>query len=295
MKRILFCFVLGLVMSSISSCYEDFIDDYEYSSVYFSSQKPFRTVISGRDMSIKVGVAIGGKRNVSGDEWAEYKLDESLLEGTGLEMLPEEYYSLADNNKMTVSSNLPIADVAVHFTDEFYNDPKTVAKHYALPFRIVDASVDSVLRDKDYSIVAIKYVSTYSGAYYVSGEISEISNDGQIVTEQYGSIDLSGNIIRNLQTVSHSELYRQGLGNMSDNNDKERLAISFNHDNTISLSSPEGCIPIFEGSGSYDESGERLEVNLQYKFVKDGKTYSVQERMIRRQDPIKDLRFEEWK
>ena len=46
-------------------------------------KKPLRTLVADTDMSIKVGVAIGGKREVHTDDWATFEIDPSLLDGTG--------------------------------------------------------------------------------------------------------------------------------------------------------------------------------------------------------------------
>ena len=106
--NILYCVLCVILMSS---CYEDYTKDYNYSTAYFASQKPLRTVIADRDMQIRVGVAIGGKREVDMNDWAEFEIDPALLTGTGLEVLPKEYYTLSDNNLFRVSKNtLAVAD-----------------------------------------------------------------------------------------------------------------------------------------------------------------------------------------
>ena len=40
-------------------------------------------MIADRDMQIRVGVAIGGKREVDMNDWAEFEIDPALLTGTG--------------------------------------------------------------------------------------------------------------------------------------------------------------------------------------------------------------------
>ena len=113
MKRLNILWI-GLISVLMTACYDDYEKDYDKSSVYFASQKPLRTLVADTDMSIKVGVAIGGKREVHTDDWATFEIDPSLLEGTGLTLMPENYYQLANPNKMTISNpNLAIADVKV--------------------------------------------------------------------------------------------------------------------------------------------------------------------------------------
>ena len=61
-KTIISAAALLALVPALTSCYEDFLDDYNYTAAYFASQKPLRTVIADRDMTIRVGVTIGGRR-----------------------------------------------------------------------------------------------------------------------------------------------------------------------------------------------------------------------------------------
>lgn len=266
--------------------------------VYFASQKPLRTVIADRNMNIKVGVAIGGKREVDTKDWAEFRILPNLLEGTGLELLPESYYKLSDESRFYVSKpTLAVADVQIDFTEDFYNDPKAVSTHYALPFKVVASSHDGVLEGKEYSIVAIKYISKYHGTYYVKGKVSTLDNAGNVIqTEDYAVSDLSKNITRNLTTVGRYSVSRTGVANRPVDAANEKVKLTFNDDNTVTVETADGGIAISNGSGTYnyDESTFDMTVNLNYEYELSGTKYKVEETLIRRQDPLKDLRFEEW-
>ena len=86
--------ILLALTTCLASCYEDYTHDYETTNVGFALQNPLRTVISDRDMPIYVGVSLGGKREVDMNDWAKFTLDASLLEGTPLTLLPEEYWKI---------------------------------------------------------------------------------------------------------------------------------------------------------------------------------------------------------
>lgn len=290
MKRIITIIAVLAACVSATSCYEDFIDDYKFSAVYFASQKPLRTVIADRDMLIKVGVTIGGKREVDTNDWADFTIDESLLEGTAFTAMPEEYYELSHPSRMNVSkANLPIADVAISFTDAFYNDEKAIGKHYAIPFKLVDSSTDSLLQDKTTSIVAVKYISTWHGTYYVKGQVKAAGEDKATV---YSNPDLSKNITRDLTTVSRNVLIRNGVANTTAANEKIRL--TFNENGTVTVDTAEGGIAVTGGTSTWEESGDRIVIKLAYSYEKGGVTYEVAEELHRRQDPLNDLIFEEW-
>lgn len=295
MKKINIGWYCMMCLLLMTSCYEEYAKDYEYSSTYFASQNPLRTVIADRDMSMKIGVAIGGKREVNTSDWAEFEIDLSLLEGTGLTLLPPEYYTLSDPNTFRVSkSSLAVADVTICFTDAFYADENSTKVYYALPFRITNSSLDEVLEGKETSIVAVKYISTYHGTYYVKGKLKELNTAGEVVdTKIYEHKDLSQNITRGISTLSKNELVREGVADYPIVS-TENVKMTMQPDRTVIVETLDGGLEITDGSGIFDDTKERLEISLKYRFKKDSKQYEVEETLIRRQDPLNDLRYEEW-
>lgn len=296
MKILKYYFTALMSVLTFTSCYEDYTDDYSESRAYFSSQKPLRTVIADRDMNIKVGVAIGGKREVDTKDWAEFSIEPGLLEGTGLTLLPKSFYKLSSENRFSVSKpTLAVADVQIDFTEEFYNDANAVNTYYALPFKVTSSSLDGILEGKDYSIVAIKYISKYHGTYYVKGKMTTTEN-GEEKIINYSEGDLSKNITRNLSTLNRNSLFKQGLGNRPVGNGNEKLKLTFYDDNTISVESGDSNVPVTNAQGTYtyDDKTFEMTIKLLYTFTVGGQEYKVEETLIRRQDPLKDLRFEEW-
>lgn len=296
-----------MIMISATSCYEDFINDYEYSSIGFSSQEPLRTVIADRDMTIAVGGAIGGKRGVDKNDWAEFKINPELLDGTGLHILPESHYTLSDKSMMRVSkSTIPVADVTISFTEEFYKDEKTAKLYYALPFEIEASSLDSILAGKETSVVAIKYISTYQGDYFYSGRIQEFNSDGIAVSDITSFKNKNDNTVKKLETISTNKLCLYGLGNVlydAANNVKDvKMNLTLNDDNTVSCSKAEAGVDLLEGKGTYEYSYDeenldsKMIIKISYKYKRGGKIFSVDDEILtRRQDPYRELRFEEWK
>jgi len=296
-KIIMFLFSLF----SLSSCYDDYVDDYAYSITYFSSQKPLRTVIADRNMTIKVGVSIGGKRAVDLSDWAKFEIDSTLLVGTTFTLLPEEYYTLSDSNTFRVSNkNLPIADVVISFTDAFYADSNSANKFYALPFKLTESSLDSINPLLSTSIVAIKYISTFHGAYYLKGTLSELDGTGNVISEViYKNPDLSKNLSRDIFTVSTNTIQRPGLANyLVSATEAVRMNVIPNNNADkiypITIETPAGCLALTNTEGTYDAGKAQPEIHLKYDFTKTGKFYRVEETLVLRQDPLKDLRFEEW-
>lgn len=293
--------MLLFTLYSLSSCYDDYVNDYAYSITYFSSQKPMRTVIADRNMTIKVGVSIGGKRAVNLSDWAKFKIDSALLVGTTFTLLPQEYYTLSDSNTFKVSNkNLPIADVVISFTDAFFADSNSANKFYALPFKLIDSSLDSINPLLSTSIVAVKYISNFHGTYYLKGTISELDGTGNVLNEVvYNDQDLTKNLTRDIFTVSRNTIQRPGLANfLASSTEAVRVNVIPNNEADkiypITIETPPGCLLLTNTDGFLDAGKAQPEIHLKYDFTKAGKFYHVEETLVLRQDPLKDLRFEEW-
>ena len=304
MERFKNNFLIVLLVVSLTGCYDSFDNDFEYSTVYFASQKPLRTVIADTDMKIKVGVAIGGKRQVNANDWASFAIDSSLLVGTTFTLLPSNYYKLANDSKMTnTNPNLAIADVEISFTEAFYADPNSYQKFYALPFKITGHNLDSIAKGvggvkKDYSIVAIKAVSKYQGSYYVRGTMVRVNIDGTPGTLKtdstvYNTPDLSRNIVRTVMSIDRYNIQRPGFANSTPlPNEAVNITVSADGSN-VSLNAGSTSL-LTQTSATLGNVDSQPEFTLNYTINRSGFNFKVTEKLTRRQDPLKDLRFEEW-
>jgi hypothetical protein len=312
MKRLLRIFLLAGTALCLESCYEKFVSDAPESTVCFAVAKPLRTVIANRDNEIYVGVSIAGKREVDMNDWAKFQIDASLLDGTALTLLPASYYVLSDPETFRVrKSNLPVADVKVTFTDAFYDDPKTVGTFYALPLRITESSLDGIVAGKESTVVAIKYISSCHGTYYVKGTVSELDAPGGNVIgipQVYANKDLSRNATRNFATRSVYAVSRPGVANLAVTaTESVLLTVGAGEVSEgvydVAVSTDGGNIAITDGSGKYypkvgsnvnnkESDNSRFEVT--YCYSKEDRYYKVEETMVLRQDPQYDLRVETW-
>src|SRR3989337_1576313 len=143
----------GILLTSLFSCepYEEYVKDFDYTVVYFGSQKPLRTIVAYDDMQFKVGVTLGGKRENTVEEFATFEIDPSLLENPDLmgdnnfTLIPPEYYSLSNANTMVIPKGRFIGDVTVTLNREaFTSDPLANLNTYALPLRLITTSADSI-------------------------------------------------------------------------------------------------------------------------------------------------------
>ena len=61
MKRFLIAGgVSALCLMSLTSCYEDYVKDYDYSGVYLAYQYDLRSFVVGEGMQFKIGAVLDG-------------------------------------------------------------------------------------------------------------------------------------------------------------------------------------------------------------------------------------------
>lgn len=316
MKRIFKILALAATAVMTASCYEDYVHDYDFPNMGFALPKQVRTVMS-KTNRIYVGVSIGGKRQVDMNDWAQFILDESLLEGTPYKMMPENYYRLANPTLFQVrKSNLQVADVEITFTNDFYADPDCLKATYALPFRLVGCSIDApdakgnvsergALREgAQTAVVAIKYSSSYSGTYYrLTTGVTEIDADGNAIgeTEDLSNSDFIKNPTVVLKSLGASTLSFEGLaggktaGTMTLDIDPSK---KLDEDAAVELTSTivlenvsakwvrKGEHPFFGG----DNIAPQFEIG--YTYSDGGKTFRVEEKLVLRKWAEDELRVE---
>jgi hypothetical protein len=303
--------IIGVFITGLVSCeeYEEYLNDYEFSAVYFATQKPLRTIVAYDEMKFKVGVALGGKRENNTEEWAKYEIDPTLLNdpdimgGNTFTLLPSDYYTLSDAEMMVVPKGEFIGDVTVTLNREaFTSDPLAHQNTYALPLRLYETSADSILSGrfdeegnqlvapKNYTVLVVKYISPLHGTYYHKGVERELDDQGNVVNvTNFSNPDLSKNQAWSLETQALNEVSTSGAGTVAGNNS---LKLTKNEDNTVTMEKVSGAITLIDGAGVYNE--DEREFYLDYKYSLGGTDYSVTDTLILRQAPEKDLRFEEW-
>ena len=284
-----------LAVSVLGSCkkYEPYVNDFDFSAVYFASQKPLRTIVAYNDMSFKVGVTLGGVRNNKTDQIVKYKIDPTLFTSvpgaSNYKLLPESYYTISDNSTMIIKQGQLIGDVTVTLNRELFTaDPDALQRVYALPLRIESSTTDSILVGnsnvpaKDYTILLVKYISPYHGTYYHKGKETKLSDNSVTV---YSKKDLSQNATFDMLTNSLNSIKTPGAGTSL--NVPLNLAIT-----STSVAITGNIANEVTGSGTY--SADKKAFYLNYNYKNGVNKYSVVDTLILRQAPELDLRFEEW-
>ena len=292
-----------VIFFGLVSCYDDYIKDYDYTAVYFGTQRPLRTLVArtgSEYLEFRIGVALGGVReNVKGYT-AEFMLDPELLNtidgANKFTLLPESCYSIENaNNTFIIPKGKVLGDCPVKINkNDFVNLPGSLDNTYALPVRLLSTTADSIRDGKDYTIIVIKYIDEHSGYYFKKGWQAEW--DGTVIDpETTIEYDLSENKIRMLTTRSLTQYTMHGMGIHGNANGTadagDRLLINL-VSGVVTLETNSGS-NVIEDLGSGYNPNEKLFI-LNYIYTKGGKKYKVSEELYLRQDVEKELRFEPW-
>lgn len=245
-KYILLVFVL---LASFPSCYEDYIKDFDYNTVYFAQQTNVRTFVVGEGMQIKVGVALGGVRENTSDREVSFVLNNSLLTEeilasmktevdhiknyvssvSELHPLPADYYTLSNNSKMIIEKGDHKGVITVKADSaKFLADANTLVANYALPFYITDAQADSILSDKRFSVIGLRYENMLFGNYWHGGvtEVKDASGNVVETIKYYTTIPSPETKVMKLQTVAPHSLTTSRI---SDENGSFQITLDGNN------------------------------------------------------------------
>lgn len=192
---------LGLTMA-LSACYDDYVKDFDHTSVYFMYQTNARTFVVGEGMSIEVGAALAGVRENRQDRVVGFQMDAALVNANALEamkagagyireavsgvdtlkLLPADYFTISDNSRMVIKAGAHMGSVVIKADSaRFLKDPATIRAGYAIPFYITSADADSIVRAKRSAVVALKYENMLFGNYWHGGVTTVKDAAGKVV------------------------------------------------------------------------------------------------------------------
>lgn len=264
--------------------------DYTYTTGYFPYQFPVRTLVLGNDMypndndnagKFVISAAMGGVYKNNKDRVINFKVDESLcnnvrFSGGGLiKPLPQAYYTLSDNSKITIKKGKYNGGITVQLTEAFFNDPDAIKNTYVVPLVMTGTSdLDSLLvgsanqasadrrfssqwsvAPKDFTMFGIKYITELHGNWFHYGSATITMKDGRTESVEYKTPDdfnhdVTGNEHVMLTTTGrHTSTMTQALkGTLM----KLTPTLVFNHDGEkVNITAPEGVNYTVTGSGTY--------------------------------------------
>ena len=288
MRRIFAIVVISVVLVS---CYDDYIKDFDYNSVYFPFQTNVRTLVVGEGMKIQIGADLSGVRENDHDRVVEFQIDNSLINAATLatmkagytyvkeavakvnelKLLPSNYYSLSDNAKIIIKAGEHSGMITLRPDSAlFLADAATLVATYALPLRITKADADTVLISKNYAVIGLKYENMLFGNYWHGGVTVEKNASGAMVSEKkyYTLIPSPDSKTWKLTTVDPFSLVTNGVSDVSASAKAEfKLTLSGGN---VSISSMPGATYQVqpEGTSTYNQAKllQNRKIFLNYKY-----------------------------
>src|SRR5665647_1929883 len=101
MKKLLALIILSV---ALASCYDNYITDFTYTSIYFSYQMDVRTVVVGEGMKFEVGAALGGVRENSRNRNVSYVLLDELISTQQLALMKAASYPYIKSGTVLVKT-----------------------------------------------------------------------------------------------------------------------------------------------------------------------------------------------
>ena len=284
MKRII---VFLFISVTLSSCYQDYIKDFDFTSTYFTYQTDVRSIIVGEDSTFQFGVVLGGVRQNSIDREVSYMIDPTLINSATLALLkagnqktamtavnqlkqmPANYYTLSDNSKFVIKSGMQMGTVKLTANSNFLADPASFAPNYAIPLKITKAG-DSILSSKNYTVIAIKYENMLFGNYWHGGVTTRDSAGVTVKPlNYYTQIPSADALAWALITTGLNSLTTNGVSTKS-SSAKQEIKLTLNSDGKIIVSEVAGATykVLPDGESTYNKAKllQNRKIFLRYKY-----------------------------
>jgi len=229
MKKTLIFLILAV---ALTSCYKDYIQDFDYNAVYIPLQTDVRTFVVGEGMKFDIGVEIGGIRDNTRDRIITYQIDNSLITPAILAKikggptymsgpsatvatllpLPANYYTLTNSTQFVIKKGEHQGKVTIQPDSTlFLSDPATLIPTYAIGISILTADADSILANSRTEVIGVKYENMLFGNYWHGG--SALVNrpaKSDTTINYFTTIPVSESKIWVLKTSSPGSLYATG-------------------------------------------------------------------------------------
>lgn len=329
--------VILFVFSAIYSCSNQPIEfeDFPYTTTYFSSQFPLRTMVLGdykyendNDGTFEIRAAHGGGYENKADVTVGFEITPTLIDNlyvgnTKLMIMPSEWYSLSNPNKMVIPKGTRQGGITVTLNDKFFSDPNSVNTYWAIPVKMITTTADSILSGKpiisnpdpriaanwefapkNFTIFAVKFVNEWHGRYLLRGTsvCKDAVSDETIERVSYHARYLEANQVVSFTTsgryqsrfsagIRHKDNNNESLGNfdivMDYNNSNNTATIakhpSFKYNVT-------GSAKMVEGAESWGDI-DRNVIYLDYKIEAGDRNIEIKDTLVFRD---KNVKYEEF-
>jgi len=271
-----------LLITVLTSCKNEkwSFPDYEIKAVYFAYQSPVRTITLGEDIfdtsldneyKFQIMATTGGVYSNERDVTIAISVNNSLTQGLKFNPpsysgdvlpMPANYYSLASNS-IVIPKGKITGGVEVQLTDAYFADPLSAKVTYVIPVSMTNVTnADSILKAKNYTLYAVKYINTWTGNYLRRG----VDN----VEGKNGNTSLTKAIVRRNQFVEKDEVKALSTQSLS----QTLFPVTFKGMGNVDVNCP--LLLTFETNGNFTVAAAAAGFTAtgSGKFVKKGEKNS---------------------
>lgn len=289
--------VFFLIAAAFTSCYKDYIEDFDYNAIYIPLQTDVRTFVVGEGMKFDIGVEIGGVRENSRDRIVTYEIDNSLITPAALAKikggpsymssasaavvtllpLPAAYFTLSNNTQFVIKKGDHQGKVTVRADSvSFLSDLATIIPNYALGISIIDADADSLIESKKTAVIGVKFENLLFGSYWHGG--SALVNRPALSDTTFNyftTIPVSEAKIWTLKTSGPNTLFATGY--LDQVTGKNEMMLTLNGGD-ITISSVTGSTFTFspEGASAFNMAKllQNRKIFMKYSYTDTGNGYT---------------------
>lgn len=283
-----------IVALTFTSCYDDYISDYKFSSVYFTYQYDVRTFVVGEGMKFDIGVALGGVTNNTKQRTVSYEIDPTLITPealaamkassltyiktattpvTAFSLFPSTLYTLTNAGQFVIEKGQQVGRVTIRpDSAAFLADPKSLNPNYVLPLRITSSLTgDSILPLKKTTIIGVKYENMLFGNYWHGGKVIRYTSANVLkdTVKYYTTIPQVESKVWVLKTSAPFELTINGYANITST--KPELKLTLNSDGSIAVDRVTGSTFAYsaEGTSTFNKAKllQNRKIFLSYKYT----------------------------
>ena len=316
--------LIGALIALSCSNTEPEFDDYEFQGAYFPYQTPARTLILGdydlafndndNDYRFEITALMTGVYSNDKERKIYFEVDNSLLNNvTNVKALPAEYYTFETVSPVSIPSGSTKGRIQVQLRDAFFKDTLSFGKvnttNYVIPLvmtkadnldtlsvgRSVVSNPDRVnpldwdVLPKDYTLFGIKFMNRFHGNYLRRGN-DMITDPTSTVGRVYNAGFVERDELTLLETAGMDKVKYQNLIGRGENSSPGNVVmeLSFNEDNTCTISSYKNDPYGVTGTGQFVEDGDSfggnkkdvIYLNYTYKDAVNAETHTVKDTLV---------------
>ncbi len=301
MKKI---FALLVLTIALVSCYEDYVKDFDFNTVYFPNTIDVRTVVVGEGLKVQIGAALGGVMENKIDRNVSFAIDNSLVTAaklalmkassnayiknavpaavTALATLPSNYYTLSNSGTIVIKAGQHSGSVTLKVdSTAFLADAATLNAKYVLPLIITAADADSILQPFKTTVIGIKYENMLFGNYLHGGVTTVKDASGTVIQTipYYTYITQNDTKIWRLATTGPNTLATNGYSDKTSTT-KSELILTLNGTGiTVGTAVGASNTYVAEGTSTYNAAKllQERKIFVNYKYVVGANTYYCQD------------------